>query len=231
MSLRKIILILCCFSLPVQAAAPATHVYFAQLWMDLNGIQQLDMQNNLIAGTLFPDIRYLGTIKRDQTHEKGITTEKIRNSSNQFKAGMRVHAYLDVEREKVVKRTKISSQLSAIPKELRVLFLKTLEDEILWEQVRSQQVLQALVVVYPEEIEEGVTDETAIEWHETLIDYFNQKPSLFLQYRASQGLGFLKADHKTIEEWSRLIPLYAKKPVFLDYMDDLVDTMTKKFSQ
>lgn len=228
--IKQVFFILCLFFTPIQAAAPATHIYFAQLWMDLNGIDQLEEQNALIAGTLFPDIRYLGTISRASTHEKGITTEKIRHSSNMFKAGMRVHAYLDIEREKVVKYTKISSHLSSIPKHLRVLFLKTLEDEILWDNIDCQQAQQALIAVYPEELDEGVSEKTANEWHETMIDYLNQKPSEFLRERALKGKGFLNADRDTIEEWSRLMPVYAKKSVFLNYMDELISTMTLKFT-
>lgn len=231
MNLKKIILILCCFGFPLQAAAPATHVYFAQLWMDLNGIQDPKMQNALIVGTLFPDIRYLGTIKRDETHEKGITPAQIRKTANSFKAGMRVHAYLDIERELVVKRTGIFNHLKAIPKELRVLFLKTLEDEILWEQVPCLQVQEALACLYDEEMEEGVSEMTVREWHETMVDYLDQKPSLFLEKRARKGLGFLKANNKTIEEWSRIIPIYAQKQIFIDYLEELKDTMVKKFSE
>lgn len=79
-SLMKILKLFCfliCFLfISLEAAAPNTHVYFAQQWIDIHQMPEED-QNAFIIGTLFPDIRYLGTISRDKTHEKGVTPEKI----------------------------------------------------------------------------------------------------------------------------------------------------------
>jgi len=229
MNIRKILCFLCFAITPLQAAAPATHVYFAQLWMHLNHIDDHEDQSSLIAGTLFPDIRYLGTIKREKTHEKGLTPQKIREEGNKFNMGMKVHAYLDEERECIVKKTKVLQHLKTIPDNLRVLFLKTLEDEILWDNVNTLSAQQVLSRVYPEELQKNVTEEIILEWHATMIDYFDQKPSLFLKSRASRGLGFLSADKKEIEKWSVLIPAYAKKKVFINYMTSLTNAMLEKF--
>jgi hypothetical protein len=231
MMTKTIFFILFFLNCPLQAAAPVAHVYFAQLWMEINEINDLENQNAFIAGTLFPDIRYLGTIARSQTHEKGITPEKIRKTQNMFHAGMRVHAYLDIEREKVVKKSKISLHFKAIPSELRVLFLKTLEDEILWDRVNCAQVAQALTSIYFEELEAGVTEAVALEWHERMIEYFCEKPSRFLKARAEKGLGFLNADQKTIAEWSLLLPIYAENSDFIHYIADLIQSMNQKFQK
>ncbi len=201
-----------------QAAAPATHVLYAQLWMEQNYIADPQL---FVAGTLFPDIRYLGTISRAHTHEKGITPKKIRQTASPFKAGMRLHVYLDETREKFVKDSKIEKELTAIPKKYRVLFLKVLEDEIYWNQVDTQLAQNALAIIHDQEIEAGVDEETVLAWHRSLTDYFDQRPSLFFKQLALEGKGFLQADAETIAQWAQILPSYALNRTFIDYSNKM----------
>jgi hypothetical protein len=222
---------LCLMCSYANAAAPGTHVYSAQLWMEMHGPLEQKDREAFVAGTLFPDIRYTGTISRDDTHESDVTAKKIRNTSNPFTAGKRLHAFVDVKRENFVERKKIYSHLSDIPKKTRVLFLKILEDEILWDQTDCEFSKQAMQEVYPEEIKAGVEHSVVQEWHQTMINYFNQRPSVFLMNLAAENKGFLKADAKTVEEWSRILPEYAADPFFIDYVESMVKELQKHYKK
>jgi hypothetical protein len=209
-------------SISLNAAAPVTHVYFAQIWIDNFHIQYSHYQKEFIAGTLFPDIRYLGTISRNATHERGVTPEKIRATHCIFEAGMRLHSLVDEVREKYVHQSGVMEHLHLIPKNVRVLFLKLLEDEILWNYVHSQEVLEALYIDYPQEVDAGVERQTAQKWHKELITYFSQRPSEFLKLRAARGKGFLNANHATVIEWTSLLPHYAANPRYIKYTEEMV---------
>ena len=212
-----------CLTLSLNAAAPATHVYFAQVWLDCFHVEDLSSQQVFIAGTLFPDIRYLGTISRNATHERDVTPEKIRATHCLFGAGMRLHSLVDEVREKYVKQSSVLEHLQSIPKNVRVSFLKLLEDEILWDYVHCQQVVELLHIDYPQEIKAGVDRQVAQKWHKKLINYFGQRPSEFLKHLAAEGKGFLNANHATVVEWSKLLPQYAANPRYIKYTHEMVD--------
>jgi hypothetical protein len=219
--------IFCSFLAPSRAAAPATHIYFAQLWNEANPSNK-EKEITFIGGTLFPDIRYIGSVSREETHEKNVTPEKIRKTKNAFKGGMRLHVFVDERREAFVKKSGIDSLLKKIPSNVRVLFLKTLEDEILWERVNRELALESMQVIYPEEL--NVVDEsTALEWHRRMTVYLKQRPSEFLKELAKQNQGFLKADPATVKEWAKIMPAYAKDPRFVEYTNEMISYVTQKF--
>ena len=215
-------------TIQLNAAAEGTHVYFAEIWMSMHRMTESE-QKAFVAGTLFPDIRYLGTISRRKTHKKGVTPKKIREIENFFTAGKWLHALVDVNREKFVKKSKILSHLKMIRKTERVQFLKLLEDEILWNRINCRFSQQALEVIYPEEIEIGVASETVLEWHQLLIDYFQQPPSRLLFILAEKKQGYLKGDAKIAAEWSRLLPVFAADPVFIEYAEKMISHLTMHF--
>jgi hypothetical protein len=221
------LLFLLFFSFTCEAAAPATHVAFAQLWQSGYPVEDSHL---FIAGTLFPDIRYLGTIPRNKTHEKGLSSKKIRKTASSFKAGMRLHAFLDEKREVFVSNSGILSELKEIPKDMRVFFLKLVEDEIIWDQVDFNHVRQSLGIVFEEEI--AIVDvETVIAWNQSLLRYFEQKPSDYFELLIENNESFIHLEPKTLDQWKTLLPLYARNPKFTRYMDRLTAYLMMHFSE
>lgn len=215
----------------LECAAPATHIHSAELWMRSYPFEEEEEQMAFIAGTLFPDIRYLGSISRQETHEEGVTASKIRKTSNAFIAGKRLHAFVDEKRETFVKKCKVYSHLKKISKKERVLFLKLLEDEILWDRTDTVFAGKALSKVYPEEIKTGLSQEDIELWHQTMIDCFTIRPSDFLHALSKEDKGFLKANAKTVKEWSDLIPVFANDPYFVQYVEDLLDYLEAQYQK
>lgn len=227
--MKRLIFIACLFmSGFVNAAAPATHVVFAEMWLDANHIHDPIVRSEFIVGTLFPDIRYLGTIDRDQTHESKITPEKIRNADTYFRGGMRLHVFVDVKREKFIKKYGTYSHLNDIPKDLRVLFLKILEDEILWNDCEWSRIIEMLQVIYPEQllyVDQGIAE----YWHQKMSLSLGQRPSLFLKQLADNNQGFLKADAETIKLWAEILSDYAADPYFIKYTYNLKEHLFSLF--
>ncbi|NGX42372.1 MAG: hypothetical protein K940chlam7_00652 [Chlamydiae bacterium] len=219
---RILIFVIFALGFSLEAAAPGSHLFFAEWWIDANGIFDQNCRDEFIIGNLFPDIRYLGTVKRRMTHVKGVNKDDIKNADSYFRAGILLHSFVDEEREKFVKKYKIFKKLDFIPKKGRVFFLKLLEDEILWENINLPQAQSALESIYPEEADTGVDLETINEWHSLMIDYFKQKPSVLLKNLKEKDLGFLHADKETVAKWSEILPILAKDPDFIQYMEKLI---------
>lgn len=213
------------------AAAPATHLFFAQMWLDTHPYYATDDRVAFFIGTEFPDIRYLGTISRKQTHEKNVTIEMIKSSSSPFISGMRVHVFLDIKRKSFVAKSHLFDAFTDIPKKNHMFFLKLLEDEIYWNRIDTQLILNSLPTTLIEEVEQGVDKETVEKWHLSLMKYFKQKPSTYLKILSENGEGFLSVDAETIKCWAEVLPIYAKKQIFVKYSENLVDYMKVQFSE
>ena len=122
---------------------------------------------------------------------------------------MWLHAFVDVKRKKFATKSGIYSRLKMIRKRYRVTFLKLLEDEIFWDHIKCQQWQQSLKTIFPEEIEAGVEIQIIQKWHQTLNDYFRQRPSALLNHLAESHQGYLNVDPKTIAMWSIILPALA----------------------
>ena len=207
------------------AAAAGTHLYFAQIWMD--AYSSFD-RGAFVNGTLFPDIRYLGTISRKKTHEKGLTAQKIRSTRCPFKAGMRLHSFLDERREYFVKKSGILSQMEKISKKQRVFFLKLLEDEILWSRIDTELARNSLMDLLDQEIDLA-DSQTVQKWHQLLLLYFEQKPTDHFSALIAKGASFVDLDSETMAAWIPLLQEYASHPKYINYVDRLIFYMMMQF--
>ncbi|MBI4709371.1 MAG: hypothetical protein HY764_04175, partial [Candidatus Portnoybacteria bacterium] len=76
-----------------------THLACAQRYLSHNPRRDL---KKFILGTVFPDIRYLANLERHLTHRKfGANLNLSRLDS--FKAGWKLHIYVDEKWKKIVK--------------------------------------------------------------------------------------------------------------------------------
>lgn len=80
-------------------AAPITHVVLTAKIFD--NFFQDKVKKDFFIGTLFPDIRYLKVIDRDQTHFSNLSISDLKTEDS-FLAGMKFHSMIDVVREKFI---------------------------------------------------------------------------------------------------------------------------------
>lgn len=223
MILSLSLIILSMISQTVFAAAPVTHAVLAKKWMALDEHYTNAEKGSFILGTLFPDIRYLGVIDRNKTHEKNVTVERLKANQNPFTTGMWLHAFVDVEREKYVVKHHIYEKIAQVPgQQYKAMFLKLLEDEILFSKEGWQDVRGYLTKLDPEEQKFEISDKDLERWHQNQNRAFTFPPSAYLQQLVQANKGMANVPKETIEEWSKILPKMAKEKEMQDYVNGLV---------
>lgn len=220
------IVLLLPFSL--NAAGPITHVALGEKWLKHVAPDYTEEQRKeFLLGTVFPDIRYLGVIKREKTHTKGVTLEAIRKANSPFQQGMLFHSFVDEFREKWVKEKGAEKKLTDIAPNQQRIFLKIIEDQILYSEYSWNTFRQYLMTVPNEEKEYGIQDKALNEWHAGLTLYFTASPELLLVQ-----IGLLEKDIMTIKapvvkQWGALLPEYTSREDMQKHVMDLMDAFEK----
>lgn len=216
---------------PLSAAGPLTHVYLAERWIELNEEYTDEEHRACLLGTLFPDIRYLGVISRDATHEKAITTEAIAATDDPFLKGMRIHAFVDEVREQFAEQWGAFKLLDDAPQQHRTTLLKVVEDEILHSRSHWGYVLAYLTTIVDGEVESGISEAAIAKWHRILSIYFGREPSLLIHQMALLGLGYFNVPADVVKAWSIGLPKLVVSDRSIEYVDALVDHFERKFQE
>lgn len=132
-------------------------------------------ERDFLLGTSFPDIRYLGSVDRSQTHTQDVTFEMIKSEPDSFKAGVLLHSWVDQQRERYMQQNHVYDHLP--DSKYRGVYLKIIEDLALvnryqgWSDVRSvfDEIAHA-------EQEFGVPLVDLQKWHRILQIYLENGP-------------------------------------------------------
>jgi hypothetical protein len=155
-------------------AAPIAHIFCALSLLNGNAIN-IDNIAHFIIGTSFPDIRYLGVIKREETHVENITWNDVINAPTPFKAGLLVHSLLDKVREAFVVKNNLYKFVPDSP--FRTQILKFYEDIILYEMIKNwPDIIHYFDTILPEECAYNIKKNDIKIWHDLLKRYFLQQP-------------------------------------------------------
>ncbi len=213
-------LIFLLFLLPILgfAAAPLTHLVIAEEYL----AHHPEMERKaFLVGTVFPDIRYLGNVTRSETHEFGLTLTDISECASSFRAGMKLHSFVDEIRENLVTQWKIYDILKDVEGKHHATLLKLIEDEILYDRVDVSDFLPLFYQIDENETEFGITSPQAQKWHLFVVGYLNQKPSKLLSFLAESDRPFLNVPHETVKTWSDQLPLLVNQENIQNYVRDL----------
>lgn len=213
------------------AAAPVTHAILAEKWMSAHEDYNDTEKRSFILGTLFPDIRYMGGVKRSATHEKGITVQKLKEKQNAFLKGKRLHAFVDEFREKCVVKWKMYDKIKHVPDQRhRGVFLKLLEDELLYPRQNWKQVRGYLIHIHPEERKFKIETVKIKQWHRNQSMAFSALPSDYLWHMALFNKSFAGVEPEVLNEWSKILPKLAKEPEMQQYLEKLLDAFDKVYA-
>jgi hypothetical protein len=217
-------------SFNLQAAGPVTHVVLADRYMKTLPQQPNDDSKRLfMLGTIFPDIRYLGTMKRTETHFKGITLQKVQKQISPFQQGMLFHSFVDEYRDRYARKVDIHKKLTDIAPKKRSTFLKLVEDQILRNQYNWADMRGYLTTIPDDEKQYGVDMQSLAQWHAGLTLYFTAQPSTLLSQVGIFEQGILSLDAETVKQWSNLIPKYAQDPVMQAYVAGMLEHFDASF--
>lgn len=226
-----ILLIVGLLSFDVFAAAPAMHVTLGEKWLAVYAPEYTDEQKKLfLLGTVFPDIRYLGVIKREKTHYKGMTLAKVYAETSPFKRGMLFHSFVDEFRERCVRQSGIEKILKEIPRKQQGTFLKLVEDQILHGQYRWPEFKKYLISIPEDEKQFGLEISALTQWHTALSLYFATTPGNILQQVGMFEQSILTLDAPTIKSWGMLLPRYAQDPEMTKHVESLLHAFDQSFT-
>ncbi len=222
------------YSLPVSAAAPVTHIVLADMWIAKQEKFSEEQRKSFMVGTVFPDIRYLGVISRNETHELGLSVKDLQATQSIFERGKRLHSLVDEVRENLVVKWNIYRLLNKIPGQRpgqKATFLKLVEDEILFQKRDWSDIKQYLAMLDAGEQQYKISDDDLKRWHQNQMQFFTEPPSKTLAALAAKGKGFANIPIGITREWSILIPKFAKDKRMIKYVENLEAEFEVVFSQ
>jgi hypothetical protein len=207
------------------------HIVLGQQWLAKYAPEYTDEEKKLfLLGTVFPDIRYLGVIKRSQSHFKGMTLDKVHQTSSAFLRGVYFHSFVDEYREKFVRKSQIDKKFIEVPRNLQGTFLKLVEDQIIDPKYDWSQFRNYLATIPEDEKKYGIDNIQALtQWHTGLTVYFSTLPSNILTQLSLFEKGILILDAATVKSWSFLLPKYASDPMMQKYVDEMLLAFDKTF--
>jgi lipopolysaccharide export LptBFGC system permease protein LptF len=208
---------------PVLAAGPITHAYLAEKWIHYRERFDVEESGTFMRGTLFPDIRYLGVISRNETHLKNVSLKDLVQDKNLFSKGKKLHSFIDEEREKMVVQWNIYEKLKNIPGQKYIsTFLKLLEDEILFSKSNWANVKKSLKIVDNHEKSSKISIENLVKWHQLLGKSFSVSPSKNLELLSKRDKYLFNIPPKVVRRWNKILPKLAKDPEIQDYVSNLI---------
>jgi hypothetical protein len=207
------------------AAGPVTHVYLAEQFLEKYGnAYEEEKKNRFLAGTLFPDIRYLGVISREETHLLANSLADILNEPDPFLAGVKFHTFVDMERNRYVVISDVYNKfLTDTSEKLKPTLLKFIEDQTLYSYIDLPRLTNVLSLVYSEALAFGIQEKNLKQWYKLLQLYFKQDPitSLCLLYDLGESLGPYK--YEDIQDFYNELLKAQTEPGFIVYVSGLLD--------
>lgn len=157
----------------------------------LNGPLADKDRTEFILGTSFPDIRYLGVIERDKTHNNGATWATVQAEKSSFKAGIDFHAVVDRVRERYLTQHGV---YKILPQHPRIgLLLKLFEDNLLRLQVDNWNEIAHLFDNLPNQDKTlGVPEPAVKRWYQFIQACCQRDPSSLKDQALLYGLARIK---------------------------------------
>lgn len=235
--MKKLIISLLTFglglTLPLSAAAPVMHAYLAERFFSHFPIDNAIDKQAFMQGTLFPDIRYLGKINRQDTHFERITLDEVLNEPSSFMAGLKFHSYVDWVREDYVLEKGMYTLLEAMnggePLELLCLKLKLLEDELVYTQCDRSAWIAALQDVHSDELNYGMGLSTIRKWHILQTMSFTNQPSTLIFLLNISGRSIFNIPQEYLLEWHKTFRDIAQDKRIQDYVRALLHCFEHRF--
>lgn len=230
MKLIHFIILLVLFEASGIAAGPVCHAHLSERFLEHFPKYNQEERKAFLIGSLFPDIRYLSKINRDDTHFDPVSLQDVLEEPSAFMAGLKFHSYVDITREEYVVREKIYDQFADASIRNFCTFLKIVEDEVIFDRRTDwDDCVDMLTSIDPEELQWNINEATIRKWHDVLTLFFTVPSStvITLLKASSQEAGFVKED---LSCWSKYITLAAQNLKMQCYVSNLLDHFEEKFA-
>ncbi len=231
-------------------AGPVGHVVCALALLKSGAVDIAD-RDAFLAGTNFPDIRYITNIERATTHKmEGDGIGYVLSAPTSFEAGRRFHVFVDHEREKHMLKSQAYRFIKSGP--LKTQMLKIVEDHIMFDKLKNNfDEKEIFGRIYADEQTFNVKDADISTWHLILRTYLDQSSwftlarylrtlnefqqayglptNLFSNFWQSlKTLGFFFYAYFQIEKLSRDQEL---KAIILDFYENKIEKILKEYKE
>jgi len=211
------------------AAGPMTHLFLGESYCSFSGDSE-EKTEEFLVGTLFPDIRYIAHFARARTHPVVRDLQEVAQSSSNFYAGIKFHAWVDIIREEFVEKSGIYQAVIPYAKGHEATLLKFIEEEILADFYDGQKWSYLFDQVGESE-RSFATDNQIERWHSMIQYSMAYRPSWLIwgvSYFKSQAFGI---SDETLYEWSYLLPEFARDPIFQLHVKNLLAYLQVKMEE
>ena len=132
---------------------------------------------------------------------------------------MKLHAWVDITRENFV-TPEIYEAVSPYAEGFPATLLKFIEEEIMADFYDGRRWAFYLDKVLPEELV-FINEEVILKWHRIVQWTMILRPSWLLWAQSYRGPSF-GVPARTLYNWSCLLPELKKRPIFQNYLQDLL---------
>lgn len=150
-------------------SAPLSHIIFAQKFLKKINVKDL---RDFYIGVCFPDVRYLGVIDREKTHQKIKSFDDFSNCTD-FELGIKCHVLVDMIRGNYMK----SMNLNSLTPDLKFtsMTLKFHEDQLLAKKTSLKEVTKYLYTIMQGEHNFNIATKDIKRWHTIIQEYLTSK--------------------------------------------------------
>ncbi|GEM_PF-2543933 len=228
-------------------AAPLGHIVCALALLN-SGQAPIADQEAFLAGTSFPDIRYVSDVSRKTTHFLADTSlNYVFDANTSFESGRRFHVFVDRARERHMRDHNAYHFVEHGP--LKTQMLKLVEDRVLFDILKNDQIPNKIFNrIYDEEANYGIPLADILAWHRMLKIYLDTSYwfgiyryfSVIKEYRSSFGFpknytlwqkikaaGFFIYAYYQIERLSRDQEL---RTIILDFYQHKINDLLSQYS-
>lgn len=231
MARRLVFIFFYCCSFKVFAAGNMTHLYFAERFCEINEIKEEQALQKFLAGSLFPDIRYISKLPREWTHFSVSGLPDVLQEADPFIAGMKFHAWIDEVREEFVESSGIYNYIDLFTEKRKDLFLKLIEEEILAEFYDGRQWSFCFDTILEEQRQFTASDEEILYWHSVVQYSMLCRVSWLLWASSYLKDALFGVSNEMLYEWSYLLPKLAKEPKCKRHMRGMMEKIITEIRQ
>lgn len=156
-------------------AAPFSHIHYGLERFAESGWSP-DELRAFVRGTVFPDIRYMGTVSRETTHKRDVTTAMVSAESEPFQRGVLAHSYVDWRQKQLVDATELPRIVGDSYAARSAL--KLIEDVAVYQLRRDwSELAQCFIGASLASELAYVSADTIASWDAALCAYLAESPS------------------------------------------------------
>lgn len=221
-----------CFCMTLKlSAGPITHAFLTDHYFRLVPVYSEEAKNAFRAGTLFSDVYLLGKTSKEETYFAGSTLQDVLSEPNPFFAGMKFHSLVDDLRENFVMEGNYEELLDHLPVTHKLVYLKFLEDQVIFSSVDKGQWKLVANQISDEERQFGLDEEALKRWHYLLDLSFSYEPSRLIFLAHLKGNGLLGVSPEEIAEWNKTFEAASKEESVTTYVGNLLKMYASQINQ